>query len=152
MSPVWIDGEYSEIGHTPGQAGVQSLLRRLEDRDDAGVFATRLPCGRLFRTAPGRSGETSAECSRCRPCRPRPRRTTSSWFRRLRSSETVDLGRQPRESHPDGRGHRKSLTPRASFAAWRETVRGRSLPWKPNEIRGGGGAAQVDCRSRCCAG
>jgi light-regulated signal transduction histidine kinase (bacteriophytochrome) len=35
----------------------------------------------------------------------------------------------------DAAGRTMVLHPRQSFAAWRETVRGRSLPWKPAEVR-----------------
>jgi hypothetical protein len=45
----------------------------------------------------------------------------------------------PQAVHWGGDPHRKSgpdshLSPRRSFALWRETVRERSLPWRPTEV------------------
>lgn len=55
------------------------------------------------------------------------------WFR-PEMVQTVNWAGDPNkpvEVQADG-SHR--LTPRGSFALWKETVRGRSLPWKPVEI------------------
>ena len=125
---VWIDGEYSEIGHTPGQAGVQSLLRRLEDRDDAGVFAT--DC--LAEAFPDRAGIVGEIGGMLALSVSRAAKDYIVWFRR-EIVETVTWAGNPAKAIQTVEGTEK-LTPRASFAAWRETVRGRSLPWKPNEI------------------
>ncbi len=63
------------------------------------------------------------------------------WFR-PEVVQTVHWAGNPekavQEESDGGRLH-----PRASFQAWRETVRGRSLPWQPAEIR-----AATELRSR----
>ncbi|GLS06098.1 histidine kinase [Chitiniphilus shinanonensis] len=53
------------------------------------------------------------------------------WFRD-EQVRTIDWAGQPaKTADADGR-----LSPRASFAAWRETVRGHSLPWDEVELDG----------------
>ena len=49
------------------------------------------------------------------------------------------MGWRPREAgarkhHVGERGEAQQLSPRRSFEAWRETVRGRSVPWTGPEI------------------
>jgi light-regulated signal transduction histidine kinase (bacteriophytochrome) len=55
------------------------------------------------------------------------------WFRPeiVQTVQWAGDPNKPVEVMEDG-SHR--LTPRGSFALWKETVRGRSLPWKPVEI------------------
>jgi len=48
--------------------------------------------------------------------------------------EEISWAGNPHEKDPL-RGPLKTLTPRSSFATWRETVRGRSRPWTRHEIR-----------------
>jgi len=53
------------------------------------------------------------------------------WFR-AETLQTIQWAGNPHkavEQHPD-----RPLTPRASFAAWSEEIRGRALPWSPAEI------------------
>ena len=54
------------------------------------------------------------------------------WFRR-EVVHTIDWAGNPHAK--DGAGDaRAQLTPRTSFATWRETVHGTSTPWHPGEI------------------
>jgi chemotaxis family two-component system sensor kinase Cph1 len=54
------------------------------------------------------------------------------WFR-AEEAETVCWAGNPEKSYSQGPlGPR--LNPRGSFGTWRETVRGRSVPWRPSEI------------------
>lgn len=54
------------------------------------------------------------------------------WFR-PEVLQTLKLGGDPRKAVDDS-SDRGVLHPRRSFATWMETVRGRSLPWKPSEV------------------
>ena len=54
------------------------------------------------------------------------------WFRREVLETVTWAGNPAKAVQKIGEGER--LTPRASFAAWRETVRGRSRAWQSNEI------------------
>jgi chemotaxis family two-component system sensor kinase Cph1 len=53
------------------------------------------------------------------------------WFR-VEQIETINWAGNPHE--PDSRDEQGQLTPRASFAAWRETVRGRAFSWTLPEV------------------
>lgn len=58
------------------------------------------------------------------------------WFR-VEQVETVNWAGNPHKAadlDPDGADPQVPLTPRASFAAWRETVRGRARRWSPPEM------------------
>lgn len=57
------------------------------------------------------------------------------WFRPA-TAQVIDWGGDPRQAkvtHLE-EGKPPRLSPRGSFALWRETVVGRSLPWRPWEI------------------
>jgi diguanylate cyclase (GGDEF)-like protein len=56
------------------------------------------------------------------------------WFRREQSHAVTWAGNPAKATGGDDGDERRPLTPRASFAAWTETVRGRSLPWTSPEI------------------
>ena len=125
---VWVEGEFGEVGHTPGAAAVQSLVRQLDQRNDAGVFSTdRL--AEEFPECAGALGETAGLLALSVS---RARKDYILWFRR-EIVETVTWAGNPTKAIQKV-GTEERLTPRASFAAWRETVRGRSRPWQPNEI------------------
>jgi signal transduction histidine kinase len=55
------------------------------------------------------------------------------WFRQP-TERTVDWAGDPRKQLTVDASGAPRLSPRGSFALWRETVRGRSLPWKPVHI------------------
>jgi two-component system, chemotaxis family, sensor kinase Cph1 len=124
---VFVDGEYAEAGHTPGQAVVSSLLRRLDARED-GVFATDSISASFPDLATGH-GETAGLLALSVSRSPKD---SVLWFRR-EVIETVNWAGNPAKAIQIVDGTEK-LTPRSSFAEWRETVRGRSRPWKANEI------------------
>jgi len=125
---VWVDGEFAEVGHTPGAAGVQSLVRQLDQQDDKGVFSTD-HLAQEFPECAGVLGETAGMLALSVS---RVRKDYILWFRR-EVVDTVTWAGNPAKAIQKT-GEEERLTPRASFAAWRETVRGRSRPWKSNEI------------------
>ncbi len=55
------------------------------------------------------------------------------WFRPS-AERTVDWAGDPRKQVVQTSAAAPRLSPRGSFALWRETVRGRSLPWQPWQI------------------
>ncbi len=54
------------------------------------------------------------------------------WFR-PELVQTVDWAGNP-HGKDDAAAHRQQLTPRTSFASWRETIHGTSAPWHSGEI------------------
>ncbi len=125
---VLIDGEYSEIGRTPGQARVQRIVAALNEREE-GVFASNevaawLPdADELMAEA---AGVLALSISR------RPR-DYILWFRPEVVQEVTWAGNPEKAVVQTEDGDR--LSPRSSFRAWRDTVRGKSRPWKPVEIK-----------------
>jgi two-component system, chemotaxis family, sensor kinase Cph1 len=55
------------------------------------------------------------------------------WFR-PELIRTVEWAGNPHDKVPDAPGAPQQLSPRTSFAAWHETVRGASMPWHSAEI------------------
>jgi chemotaxis family two-component system sensor kinase Cph1 len=55
------------------------------------------------------------------------------WFRPARE-RTIDWAGNPYEKNVVSSGLGTRLSPRGSFALWREAVRGRALPWEPWQI------------------
>jgi chemotaxis family two-component system sensor kinase Cph1 len=64
--------------------------------------------------------------------------TTRGWlfFFRPEQVETIDWAGEPQKRF-DNTGDRLRLTPRQSFSAWREEVRGKSLAWQSEELVAG---------------
>ncbi len=55
------------------------------------------------------------------------------WFRPERE-ETVDWAGDPHDKPVTADGESVRLSPRKSFEKWREVVRGRSQPWRPDDV------------------
>lgn len=63
--------------------------------------------------------------------------TTRGWllFFRREQVETIDWAGEPKKIlEREGEGDQLKLTPRKSFAVWREEVRGKSLAWLSEEL------------------
>ena len=74
---------------------------------------------------------TSPACSRC-AC---PEGACVVWLRH-EAVHDVDWGGDPHNKAIETReGDDVRISPRKSFALWRETVRGRSAPWSDGEVR-----------------
>ena len=58
------------------------------------------------------------------------------WFRPASERVINWAGNPDHQKLTTSEGHPDRLSPRGSFAVWRETVRGRSLPWQPWEVEG----------------
>jgi light-regulated signal transduction histidine kinase (bacteriophytochrome) len=118
------------VGRTPAPGEIRALVAWLEDQDQDEVFAT----DRLGAAYPGAatyaefaSGLLALRASKIHP-------SWVLWFR-PEVARTVTWGGDPTKpaAGPDQR-----LSPRTSFAAWKEEVRGRSAPWSPEEIEAAG--------------
>jgi chemotaxis family two-component system sensor kinase Cph1 len=125
-------GECTLVGATPSEAEVQELVDWLLEHGREDVFHTdALPS--LF---------AGADRLRDRACGllaiplSTLHRSYVLWFRG-EVLQTVRWGGDPTKSlEPDPASGR--LHPRRSFETWQETVRGRSLPWRPSEIAAAG--------------
>ncbi|MDN3566408.1 ATP-binding protein [Paeniroseomonas aquatica] len=118
------------IGATPDEAATRDLALWLAGREDAAASFETDRLGVFYPPAQAfaalASGVLAVPLSR-------PPRQMMIWFR-PEVAQTVTWGGDPRkpvEPAPDGADR---LTPRRSFAAWKETVAGRSRPWQPHEL------------------
>jgi light-regulated signal transduction histidine kinase (bacteriophytochrome) len=121
---VWRSGRGMQIGQTPPQEALPGLIGWF--KGEAAPLITTDRLGQVY--APARefaaaaSGLLALEVSR-------DTEEYVLWFR-PEVLQSINWGGGPSgKPGPNGR-----LTPRLSFAVWRETVRGRSLPWLPAEV------------------
>jgi light-regulated signal transduction histidine kinase (bacteriophytochrome) len=126
---VAYDGGFHRLGDVPDEAQtgrlVDWVLAEMGDRD---VFVTdslssRFPEAKAYQGTV--SGVLAIRLSR-------EKGSVIMWFR-PEVTQTVTWGGDPNKPmQPDSSGVR--LSPRLSFAAWKETVTGRSRPWHPFEV------------------
>ena len=125
---VWWDGRASAVGRAPSEAQIADLVAWLNTNVPEGVFVTdRLvehypPAERYQDVA---SGLVALSISRSP-------RDYVLWFR-PEIIETITWAGNPGKAVEVVDGAAR-LGPRKSFAAWRETVRGRSQPWRAHTI------------------
>ena len=126
---VVLNGEVSLEGVTPTREEVLGLVNALIARGDTRVFATHnLPefCNAARGYAQRACGMLAIPISR------NPR--DYALFFRKEFARTITWGGDPtKPAHLGPNGIR--LTPRKSFEAWSETVRGQSKPWTPLDVR-----------------
>lgn len=125
---AFIDGSYRARGAAPDEEAFRAMVPALNRAADGQIIssdslATLLPEAGAF--ADRASGALVIPVSR------RPRDYIVFWRRELQ--QVVTWGGNPEktvECGPNG----PRLTPRKSFEAWRESVSGRSAPWRPEEL------------------
>ena len=122
---LWIDGQYSGHGVTPKHADVARLVFWLNETVTEGVFHTNC-LSALYPHARGfaeiGSGLLALSISRTP-------RDYVLWFK-PEVVQTVTWAGDPRKP---SRGER--ISPRKSFAEWKETVRRQSEPWTSLDVR-----------------
>ncbi|WP_349367415.1 HWE histidine kinase domain-containing protein [Salinarimonas sp.] len=124
-----VGGRVFTLGRTPPQPAIEALCRWLGETLPDGVFSTdRLPAlyppaGAFAETA---SGILALSVSRTP-------RDYVLWFRPeiVRTVTWAGDPSKPVQVSSDGE---RRLSPRTSFAAWAETVRGCARPWSSDEI------------------
>lgn len=122
-----VDGEWHTHGVAPPRERLDALAGFLARVSEGRVFATHalaqaLPEARDY--AAQASGLLAAPLSQLP-------RDFLVFFRR-EQVETLNWGGDPNKTYTSGpNGDR--LTPRKSFAIWKETVRGQSAPWSAND-------------------
>jgi light-regulated signal transduction histidine kinase (bacteriophytochrome) len=122
------DDRVLTYGDTPNQEQIQELVAWLAVHGHGDVYHTdRLPS--VYPPAeavPGvASGLLAMPISRIH-------KNYLLWFR-PEVIHTIEWAGEPQHKEP-GRGEPRQLTPRTSFAAWHQTIRGTSLPWHEGEI------------------
>ena len=124
---VFIDGLYRAEGDAPDEAGFGKILRRLNAAPSGRLIVSEaltevLPeVGEFHPTAAG---------AIILPISKRPRDFLILW--RSEELQNVSWAGDPRKAVADETGR---LNPRGSFAAWQETMRGRSREWSAQDVQ-----------------
>lgn len=120
---LWLDGRWSSHGHTPPEQAAASLIELAATVAERRVWATNALSSVVqdsARYADAASGVMIVPLS----LRPRD----FLFFFRQEVEQTVQWAGNPSKTYSHGPlGDR--LTPRKSFAIWKETVSGKSVPW-----------------------
>lgn len=126
---VWINGSYAFSGVTPSTDLFRRIVRALNGTIAGKVFATD-QISTLVKIAPD---ETAVVAGLLAIPISRSPRDYVVLFRSemIRSVRWAGDPHKPVEFGPNG----PRLTPRASFAEWKELVEGRSKPFTPSELR-----------------
>ncbi|AVR97632.1 ATP-binding protein [Pseudoduganella armeniaca] len=125
---VVVDDRIVSYGDTPDEAQVRALIGWLDQHTHGDLYHTdRLaehyaPAAAFLHCA---SGLLAMPISRIH-------KHYLLWFR-PEFVHTVDWAGNPHAKDASPEAPRQ-LTPRTSFATWRETIHGRSAPWHPGEI------------------
>ncbi|HEX5656142.1 MAG TPA: response regulator [Polyangiales bacterium] len=117
-------GKVSRFGVTPSEAQIEALTTWLRDRAGSGTFSTE----QLATDYPTLEGASEAAGLLAVPLEP----TGGSWMLWFRPevTRTVNWAGDPNKQVSIENGETR-LSPRGSFALWKETVRGHSAPWQP---------------------
>ncbi|MBX9455816.1 MAG: GAF domain-containing protein [Rhizobium sp.] len=125
---LWIDGKWNALGSTPPAASVPELLDHLAEKGEGRIWASHSLCAEHPQAAaycPEASGVLAIPLSQ--------RRRDYLFFFRKEFEHTLNWAGNPRKTYASGPlGDR--LTPRKSFAIWKETVKNQSRPWSDVDL------------------
>lgn len=124
---IWLNGAWDSSGSTPPESAVPALARFIASVSEGRVWATHelsahLPAAEAY--AAEASGVLAVPLSQM------PR--DYLFFFRKEVIETIHWAGDPNKSYETG-PHGDRLTPRTSFALWKQTVERQSLPWLPTD-------------------
>jgi light-regulated signal transduction histidine kinase (bacteriophytochrome)/CheY-like chemotaxis protein len=126
---IALGGQLHLLGQTPEPDEIQDLLAWLVQQSGGEVFHT----DNLAQDYPGAEAIKAIGGILAISIKVRQNSYHIIWFR-TQQHYTVEWGGNPYESmlvDPEGKIR---LTPRGSFERWKETVEGRSLPWRDLEL------------------
>ncbi|MGU3495636.1 HWE histidine kinase domain-containing protein [Xanthobacteraceae bacterium A53D] len=120
---LWINGRWSGDGTTPPETAIPALARFVAGGGDGRVWATHalgqvLPEAAAY--SPDVSGVLAISLSQ--------RQQDYLFYFRKEVVQTLDWAGNPDKHYQTGI-HGDRLTPRKSFAIWKQTVEGQSTPW-----------------------
>ena len=123
-----IDGRYRSRGTAPSEEEFLALVPSLDASSTGSIIHTDHLTGLIPAAAPLADRVAGALII---PVSRSSRDYVVLWRRDL--PHTVQWAGNPKKSYANG-PHGDRLTPRKSFAAWRESVLGRSAPWHDDEV------------------
>ncbi|XWK88558.1 MAG: ATP-binding protein [Phormidium sp.] len=123
------NNQWKSIGQTPEITDLEKLLEWIESKIDGNLFHTdalskEFPEAQKYQQIV--SGVIALAISKVN-------RNYILWFR-PEVIQTVNWGGNPNKPVEVKQDNVLHLSPRKSFALWQETVKGKSLAWKPCEI------------------
>ncbi|WP_066800614.1 HWE histidine kinase domain-containing protein [Sphingomonas soli] len=126
---VWINGSLALSGKTPPAHGFREIIAQLHDTDTGHVFTT----DQISRVVPSAADYASTAAGMLAIPLSRTARDYVVLFR-AELIHSVRWGGDPHKPvvyGPNG----PRLTPRESFAEWKELVEGKARPFSPSELR-----------------
>lgn len=125
---LWMGGRWAAEGETPAQEHIARLADHISGLCDGRVWTTvalpeAYPPGAAF--AGQVTGVAAVPLSHTAP-------DFILFFRKERL-RTIQWGGDPNKTYATGE-HGARLTPRRSFAIWKETVEGRSADWRQEDL------------------
>lgn len=126
---AYVEGIYSSRGKAPTESEFKQIVPQLNTGSTSKVFATDSLAEIVPEARPFADRATGALVI---PVSRRPRDYFVLWRRELPQVVTW-AGNPAKPVEPGPHGDR--LTPRKSFAAWQESVEGRSNPWTQEETQ-----------------
>jgi chemotaxis family two-component system sensor kinase Cph1 len=130
-------GAWATFGEAPAEAELDAIARWVLPRMTGGTFSTDA-FGRLEGEPPANDALASGVLAVTLSAE---RGDLIAWFR-PETVRTVDWAGDPNKLATLSDGAPR-LTPRGSFALWKETVRGRAAPWQTWEVEAVGGLRQA---------
>ncbi|WP_288408441.1 ATP-binding protein [uncultured Herbaspirillum sp.] len=125
---ISVDRKTQVFGKSPSREGVNALINWLNENEPGDLFYTNA----LGADVPALKAAMGDICGVLAVRFYRQQDGYAFWFR-SEQVEDVRWGGNPEKQYSIGPlGPR--LTPRGSFAVWKETVRGKSLPWDTTEL------------------
>ncbi|MEL7729600.1 HWE histidine kinase domain-containing protein [Citromicrobium bathyomarinum] len=123
---IFIDGEYVATGHAPSEDEFRQILPALQANRAGRILATD-ELAQEFEAASAFAGRAAGAL--IIPVSRAPRDFFVLWRRELR--QVITWAGNPEKPVEDGAEGR--VSPRKSFAAWQQTVEGRSAEWTQAE-------------------
>ncbi|MDR7230563.1 light-regulated signal transduction histidine kinase (bacteriophytochrome) [Caulobacter sp. BE264] len=120
---LWLDGRLTLRDATPSASDVHTLIRLLREKDTHAVFATH----DISALLPAAADWSEKAAGMMAVPLSRAPRDYLIFFRKEEAKTLVWGGKPEKLATVGPLGDR--LTPRKSFEAWEETVRGQSRPW-----------------------
>jgi light-regulated signal transduction histidine kinase (bacteriophytochrome) len=124
---LWLEGRLTLRDSTPDASDVHTLLRVLREKDTHSVFSTN----EIASLLPSAAAWSEKAAGMMAVPLSRAPRDYLIFFRKEEAKTLVWAGKPAKLLQVGPLGDR--LTPRKSFEAWEETVRGQSRPWTPVE-------------------
>ena len=130
--------EITLIGNTPDEEAITAMLPWLEAQFNEDIVYQTNSLGQVYPAAQENKAIASGLLALLIS---RVQKTFIIWFR-PEVIQTVDWGGNPNKHVKIEEDGTLTMSPRKSFAKWQETVKGKSLPWKPCEVE-----AAIELRS-----